>query len=99
MPVYTTSDLRVIHVKSWPPLTKGKQMEGPILLLHKQDPTVILFKRSQYRRQITINSDKMNVSYIFCTNTQLLLHITEAYVLDKLTPRITVRLNKINFPS
>jgi hypothetical protein len=50
MPAYTTSDRWVIHVKNWPPSTKGKQMEGSILLLHKQDPTGILFKRIQYQR-------------------------------------------------
>jgi hypothetical protein len=73
-------------------------MEGSILLLHKQEPTVILFKRSQYQQQIII-SEKIKVSHIFYTNTQLLWHITEAYALDKLTVRITVRLGKVNFSS
>jgi hypothetical protein len=71
MPAYTTSDRWVINVKNWPPSTKGKQMEGFILFLHKQDPTVILFKRIQYQRQTTIISDKIKVSHIFSTNTQL----------------------------
>jgi len=47
-------------------------MEGSILLLHKRESTVILFQLSQYQLQIKISSDKMKVSHIVCTNTQLL---------------------------
>jgi hypothetical protein len=49
-------------------INKSKQMGSSILLHHKRESTVTLFKSNQYQRQTTINSDKMKVSQIVCTN-------------------------------
>ena len=48
--------------------------------------------------QITINSDKMKVSLIVCTNTQWPWQITEPYAFDKLNLEIMVRFEKIKIP-